>query len=157
MSKTHYKTEINNLSELSNFKGKEVGLSDWFTVTQDDINTFAKLTQDEQWIHIDVEKSKRFSPYKTTVAHGFYILSLATKFIYETFTIKNIKMGVNYGLDRVRFMSPTLSGAEIRARVSLLDVEYSTGSAKYKMSITFESKGHEKPVCIAEFLAMSYE
>jgi acyl dehydratase len=115
------------------------------------------LTHDEQWIHIDVEKSKKHSPYKTTVAHGFYILSLGTKFVYETFNIKNVKMGVNYGLDRVRFMSPTLSGGYVRGRVSLLNAEYSPGTAKYKMSITFELKGQDKPVCVAEFLAMAYE
>jgi len=157
MSKSNYKTEIDNLSDLSNFIGKEVGLSDWFQITQDDINTFAKLTHDEQWIHIDIEKSKKYSPYKTTVAHGFYILSLGTKFVYETFNIKNVKMGVNYGLDRVRFMSPTLSGGYVRGRVALMNAEYSPGTAKYKMSITFEFKGQDKPVCVAEFLAMAYE
>ena len=121
MSNSNYKTEIDNLSDLSNYIGKEVGLSEWFQVTQDDINTFAKLTHDEQWIHIDVEKSKKYSPYKTTVAHGFYILSLGTKFVYETFNVKNVKMGVNYGLDRVRFMSPTLSGGYVRG-LSLIHI-----------------------------------
>ena len=94
MSNSNYKTEIDNLSDLSNYIGKEVGLSEWFKITQDDINSFAKLTHDEQWIHIDIEKSKKYSPYKTTVAHGFYILSLGTKFVYETFNVKNVKMGV---------------------------------------------------------------
>ena len=95
MSNSNYKTEIDNLSDLSNYIGKEVGLSEWFKVTQNDINTFAKLTHDEQWIHIDIEKSKKYSPYKTTVAHGFYILSLGTKFVYETFNVKNVKIRLN--------------------------------------------------------------
>ena len=157
MSKSHFKTELKNLSELSNHIGKEIGISEWFEITQEDINHFAKLTHDEQWIHIDIDKAKKHSPYKTTVAHGFYILSLSTKFLYETFNIKSVKMGVNYGLDKVRFMSPTFSGGFIRGLVSLQDVELSDASAKYKMCITFELKGQEKPVCVAEFLAMSYE
>ena len=157
MSKSHFKTELKNLSELSNHIGKEIGISEWFEITQEDINQFAKLTHDEQWIHIDIEKAKKHSPYKKTVAHGFYILSLSTKFLYETFNIKSVKMGVNYGLDKVRFMSPTFSGGFIRGLVSLQDVELSDASAKYKMCITFELKGQEKPVCVAEFLAMSYE
>ena len=73
MSKSNFKTELKNLSELSNYIGKETGISEWFEITQDDINSFAKLTHDEQWIHTDVEKAKKYSPYKTTVAHGFYI------------------------------------------------------------------------------------
>ena len=101
------KTELNNIQDLEKYVGKEIGITDWFQITQDDINSFAKLTHDEQWIHTDIEKSKKYSPYKTTVAHGFFILSLSIKFIYETFNIKSVKMGVNYGLDRVRFMSPT--------------------------------------------------
>lgn len=157
MSKSHFKTELKNLSELSNHIGKEIGISEWFEITQEDINHFAKLTHDEQWIHIDIDKAKKHSPYKKTVAHGFYILSLSTKFLYETFNIKSVKMGVNYGLDKVRFMSPTFSGGFVRGRVSLENVELSDASAKYKMCITFEFKGQEKPVCVAEFLAMSYE
>ena len=157
MSKSHFKTQLQNLNELSNYIGKELGVSEWFEITQFDINSFAKLTHDEQWIHIDIDKAKDYSPYKTTVAHGFYILSLSTKFLYETFNIKSVKMGVNYGLDKVRFMSPTFSGGFIRGRVSLENVELLDESAKYKICITFELKGQKKPVCVAEFLAMSYE
>ena len=90
------KTELKNIRDLRKYVGKQIGLSDWFKIKQADINAFAKLTHDEQWIHTDLEKSKKYSPYKTTVAHGFYVLSLATKFVYETFNIKSVKMGVNY-------------------------------------------------------------
>ena len=157
MDNQKLKTELNNIKDLEKYIGKEIGITDWFQITQDDINSFAKLTHDEQWIHTDIEKSKKYSPYKTTVAHGFFILSLSIKFIYETFNIKSVKMGVNYGLDRVRFMSPTFSGGYIRAFISLVDAEINAESVKYKMSITFKQKGQEKPVCIAEFLAMGYE
>ena len=151
------KTELKNIQDLSKYVGKQVGLSDWFKIKQANINAFAKLTHDEQWIHTDLEKSKKYSPYKTTVAHGFYVLSLATKFVYETFNIKSVKMGVNYGLDRVRFMSPTFSGGNIRASISLMEASVDESSAKYKMCITFEQKAHDKPVCVAEFMAMAYE
>ena len=151
------KTELKNIQNLSKYVGKQVGLSDWFKIKQANINAFAKLTHDEQWIHTDLEKSKKYSPYKTTVAHGFYVLSLATKFVYETFNIKSVKMGVNYGLDRVRFMSPTFSGGNIRGSISLVEASIEKGSAKYKMSITFEQKAHDKPVCVAEFVAIAYE
>mgnify|MGYP001161446388 FL=1 len=157
MENQKLKTELNNIQDLEKYVGKEIGITDWFQITQDDINAFAKLTHDEQWIHTDIEKSKKYSPYKTTVAHGFFILSLSIKFIYETFDIKSVKMGVNYGLDRVRFMSPTFSGGYIRALISLLDAEIKAESVKYKMSITFEQKGQNKPVCVAEFLAVGYE
>ena len=151
------KTKLKNIRDLNKYVGKQVGLSDWFKIRQEEINAFAKLTHDEQWIHTDVEKSNKYSPYKMTVAHGFYILSLATKFVYETFKINSVKMGVNYGLDRVRFMSPTFSGGFIRASISLMEASVDESSAKYKMCITFEQKGHEKPVCVAEFLALAYE
>ena len=157
MDNQKFKTELNNIKDLEKYIGKHIGLSDWFKIKQKDINAFAKLTHDEQWIHTDLEKSKKYSPYKMTVAHGFYVLSLATKFVYETFKIKSVKMGVNYGLDRVRFMSPTFSGGYIRGLISLVDAEISAESVKYKMSIKFEQKGQEKPVCVAELLAMGYE
>jgi len=118
---------------------------------------FAKVTEDEQWIHIDKDKSKKYSPYKTTIAHGFMILSLASRFSYDTLTIESVKMGVNYGLDRVRFTSATPSGGKVRGRVSLLEFEIKTGGAKYKLGITVELEGQEKPVCVAETLAIAYE
>ena len=148
---------LKNLEEVKSFVGSELGVSEWHQISQSQISKFGKVTGDEQWIHTDIEKSKKYSPYKTTVAHGFFILSLSIKFIYETFNIKSVKMGVNYGLDRVRFMSPTFSGGYIRALISLVDAEINDESVKYKMSITFEQKGQEKPVCVAEFLAMGYE
>ena len=108
---TPYSTTIPNLSDLPNYIGKELGLTEWMTIAQERINQFAEATEDRQWIHIDKEKSAAFSPYKETVAHGFLVLSLASKISYDAFSIKNIAMGVNYGLDKVRFPNATKSGA----------------------------------------------
>lgn len=156
MNNEPYKTTVPTLGDMPSFIDKELGLSDWTEIKQEDINTFARITQDEQWIHIDVERSKKESPYKTTVAHGFMVLGLASKFCYETFHLADAKMGVNYGLDKVRFMSPTPSGAKVRGRVSLMSVDMMEGGAKYKMKVVFELQGQEKPACVAEFLAMAY-
>jgi acyl dehydratase len=156
-NKEAYKTHFKNLEEMSKSVGKELGVSNWIEISQEKIDLFAKVTEDEQWIHIDKDKSKKHSPYKTTIAHGFMILSLASRFSYDTLTIENVKMGVNYGLDRVRFTSATPSGGKVRGRVSLLEFEIKTGGAKYKLGITVELEGQEKPVCIAETLAIAYE
>ena len=152
-----YKTHFKNLEEMSKSVGKGLGVSNWIEITQDKINVFAKITEDEQWIHIDKEKSKKHSPYKTTIAHGFMILSLASRFSYDTLAISSVKMGINYGLDRVRFTSATPSGGMVRGRVTLLEFDMKDGSAKYKLGVTVELKGQEKPVCVAETLAIAYE
>ena len=156
-NKEAYKTHFKNLEEMGKSVGKELGISNWVEINQEKINLFAKITEDEQWIHIDAEKSAKQSPYKTTIAHGFMILSLASRFSYDTVTIESVKMGVNYGVDRVRFTSATPSGGLVRGRVSLLEFESKPGGAKYKLGITVELKGQEKPVCVAETLAMGYE
>lgn len=151
-----YKTELAHLADLKNYVGKELGLSNWVQVTQENINQFARLTDDEQWIHVDVEKSKKHSPYKKTVAHGFMVLSYASKFSYECFSVDDVVMGVNYGLNKVRFMSPTPSDARFRGRISLLDYQEIKGGARYIMKVIFELEGVEKPACVAEFVAQAY-
>ena len=152
-----HRSTFKNISEMEKALGTELGLSPWSIMDEKRINTFAKTTEDEQWIHIDKEKSEKYSPYKTTIAHGFMILSLASRFSYDTLTIESVKMGVNYGVDRVRFTSATPSGGFVRGRVSLIECEKKEGSAKYKLGITVELKGQEKPVCVAETLAIAYE
>ncbi len=156
LSQTPYHTKFNHLADLKDWIGKELGLTDWHVIDQESINTFARITDDEQWIHIDVEKSKQYSPYKTTVAHGFMVLSLASKFCYETFSIEDVGMGVNYGLDKVRFPNATPVGASVRGRISLMEYEEKQGGARYKMKVVFEQKGQEKPSCVAEFIAMAF-
>ena len=156
MSQKAYATEIPKLSDLKNYLGSEIGLSEWTTISQNQIDTFARTTDDNQWIHINPEMAKKYSPYKKPIAHGFLILSLASKFCYETIKFKDVGMGVNYGLDKVRFMNATPAGSLIRARVSLISVEDISGGLRYKMKLIFELKGHEKPACVAEFIALAY-
>lgn len=151
-----HSTHFEHLSEMKDAIGKELGLSNWFEIKQEDINTFGRITGDEQWIHIDVERSKRESPYKNTIAHGFMVLSLASKFAYETYSVGDVVMGVNYGLNKVRFPNATLSGSMVRGRVSLKEFEPITGGGKYVMNLVFEIKGQEKPACVAEFVAIAY-
>ena len=151
-----YQTTFSQLSSLQEYVGKELGLTEWVTIDQNRIQGFADTTEDQQWIHVDAEKAQQDSPYGCTIAHGFLVLSLASKFAYESYAIDNVGMAVNYGLDRVRFPSATLVGAAIRGRVSLMEYKEIPGGARYKTQITFEIKGQEKPACIAECIAQVY-
>ena len=151
-----YSTKLSHLVDMNDYVGKELGLTDWVQVTQDAVNQFAKLTEDEQWIHVDVEKSAKHSPYKKTVAHGFMVLSFASKFCYECFSVDDVTFGVNYGLNKVRFMSPTPSDARFRGRISLMDYMEIEGGARYILKVIFEVEGVEKPACVAEFVAQAY-
>lgn len=151
-----YSTEILHLADLKEYVGKEIGLSEWFAITQEQINAFGKATDDNQWIHTDPEMSIKHSPYKKPIAHGFLILSLASKFCFETFKILDISMGLNYGLDKVRFVNAVVVDSLIRARVSLISTEEIHGGLRYKMKLVFEIKGEEKPACVAEFIAQAY-
>ena len=151
-----YATEISQLSDLKNYIGKELGVSEWTTISQNQIDTFARTTDDNQWIHVNPALAKKHSPYKKPIAHGFLILSLASKFCYETVKLMDVGMGVNYGLDKVRFMNATPVGSLVRARVSLISTEDVTGGLRYKMKLIFELKGQEKPACVAEFIALAY-
>lgn len=153
---TPYNTKVAHLNELEHYVGKELGLTEWMNIDQDRINTFAEVTEDLQWIHTDPEKSAAYSPYKKTVAHGFLVLSLASKISYDALSIDDVVMGVNYGLDKVRFTNATRVGAKLRGRVSLMAFDAFPGGAKYKVSIIFELEGEEKPACVAEFIAMAY-
>jgi len=155
MNNKPYKTTFKNLKEMSLHVGKELGLTDWIEIKQSDINTFAKLTEDEQWIHIDKEKSEKYSPYKNTIAHGFMILSFSTKFAYETFAIDSVKMGLNYGLDKVRFLSPVPVNSEVRIRMKCINItEKNPGQYLAKTEVTMEIKGVDKPAFVAETLSM---
>ena len=102
-----YKTKFKNISEMENSVGKELGISKWTTMDQKRINTFAKTTEDEQWIHTDQERCKKDSPYKQTIAHGFLMLSMCTKIMYDCFEIEQNSLVINYGLDKVRFPNST--------------------------------------------------
>ena len=124
--------QVAHLNELEQYVGKELGLTEWMTIEQDRINTFAEVTEDLQWIHTDPEKSAAFSPYKKTVAHGFLVLSLASKISYDALSIGDVVMGVNYGLDKVRFTNATRSGAKLRGRLALWLLTPSRGELNTK-------------------------
>ena len=143
---------INGIDELKSRIGDELGVSDWHEVTQDDIDTFARVTGDDQWIHIDPERAKE-TPFGGTIAHGYYTLSLAPKFSYELFQLDGVAFGLNYGLKKVRFPAPLPVGSKVRMRMELQSVEDIPGGAQITMKLTFEVDGGEKPVCVAEALS----
>ncbi len=149
--------EITSVEELRSLAGREVAISDWFEVTQDRINLFADATGDHQWIHVDVERARAESPYGATIAHGFLTLSLLSQLMPQTVKIKiPIKMGVNYGLNKVRFPSAVPAGSKIRARAVLQSVEDVEGGHQLVWSLTVEREGSEKPCCVAEWLVRHY-
>ncbi len=145
-----------NVRELESRIGQEVGVSPWLEVTQERIDLFAKAIDDPQWIHVDPERAKH-SPFGTTIAHGFLTLSLLSKFIESTFSFADRRMGVNYGLNRVRFTAPLPSGSRVRARFKLLKYEKIDGNGvQVTWDVTVEREGSDKPVLVAEWLGRSY-
>lgn len=157
MTDKPYKTTFESLYNMEAHIGKEFGLSDWMTIDQESIIAFAELTDDEQWIHVDPERCAKESPYKKPIAHGFMVLSFASKFAYEVMAIKDLTFGLSYGFDKIRFMNATPVGARVRARFTMIEFDKKEdNSAKYKMKIVFEIEGEDKPVCVAEWLGMGY-
>jgi acyl dehydratase len=148
---------VEKLGSLNEYVGKEIGVSEWITVTQERITQFAEATEDRQWIHLDRERSERESPYGTPIAHGFLTLSLLSRFLKDVIQVRGgVKMAVNYGLNRVRFPSPVRAGAKIRARTTLLNVKEVPGAYETTFSVMVESEGGEKPCCVAESIVRYY-
>ena len=148
---------IEGIEELKTLVGEEVGASDWMEVTQSRINDFADATEDHQWIHIDVERAKTDSPFGSTIAHGFLTLSLLPHLAAQAYTVRgNFKMGINYGLNKLRFISPVKSGSRVRARFTLQAVEDVAGGAQLTWAVTVESEGGAKPALAAEWLVRYY-
>jgi len=142
---------------LNGFVGREVAVTDWFAVTQDRIGQFAEVTEDRQWIHVDRERAQRESPYGTTIAHGFLTLSLVSYFMKQAIQIRGgVRMGINYGLNRVRFPSPLRADSLIRARVSLHSVKELPDATEAVFSITVECRQTAKPCCVAEWIVRYY-
>ncbi len=152
----NFATTFKNLSDMKEQVGKELGITEWFQITQERIDHFAQVTDDPQWIHTNPELATKYSPYKTTIAHGFLVLSLASKFAFETYHVEDVTMGINYGLDKVRFPNATPVGAFLRGRVSLLEFKEIPRGARYKLNIVFEIKGQKRPACVAEFIAVAF-
>lgn len=136
--------------------GSEIGVSDWFTITQDQINQFADCTHDHQFIHVDPEAAAK-SPFGSTIAHGFLTLSLLSAMVYQMPSIEGVTMGVNYGMNKMRFVSPVRVGARIRGRFVLADfVEIRPGEVQSTLQVTVEIEGHDKPALVAEWLGRRY-
>ncbi len=142
--------------ELSELVGQEVALSDWITITQEQINLFAQATGDHQWIHVDVERA-RAGPFGAPIAHGFLTLSLIPSFFQSAMEIRQYGMGVNYGLNKVRFTGPVTVGSRLRARLTLLKSEVLPDNG-FQMTwlVRVEKEGVSKPVCVAESISRRY-
>lgn len=151
MSLENYRVET-----LGDFVGRELGVSDWVLVDQERIDAFAACTGDRQWIHVDVERAKRESPFGGTIAHGYLTLSLLASLAMEIGIVpKDAAAGLNYGLDKVRFMTPVKAGARVRNRVTLESVENKGGGrVLVKTMNTLEIEGEDKPALVAQTLAM---
>ncbi len=149
--------EITSVEQLRSLAGQEVAVGEWLEVTQDRINLFAEATGDHQWIHVDVERAKKESPYGATIAHGFLTLSLLSHLMSQTVRLNlPVKLGINYGLNRVRFPSAVPSGSRIRARAVLQALEDIPGGQQLVWNITVEREGGDKPCCVAEWLVRYY-
>ncbi len=144
-----------SIAELEQRVGQEIGVSEWITVTQERIQLFADATNDHQWIHLDAERAKA-GPFGTTIAHGFFTLSLLPEMSASAFEVRGTRMGVNYGLNKVRFPAPVPSGSRLRGRFKLVDYEPLEGGAQLTVQVTMEREGSDKPVCVAESLARRY-
>jgi acyl dehydratase len=144
------------LQEFPPLVGQELAVSDWITITQEQVNQFAQATGDHQWIHVDVERAKA-GPFGAPIAHGFLTLSLLPRFFESSMTVVESRMGVNYGLNRVRFMAPVPVGSKVRARMKLLSCDpIDNQGMQMCWEVTVEREGASKPVCIAESIARRY-
>ena len=146
---------FDTLDELAALAGQEITVTDWHQVTQQHINQFADATGDHQWIHVDAERATA-GPFGTTIAHGYLTLSLLAGFFDRALKVKNVRMGINYGLNKVRFMGPVPSGSRLRVRIALLGSEPIERGLQMAWKCTIEREGQEKPVCVAEPLSRLY-
>jgi acyl dehydratase len=148
---------VKNPQSLKELVGREIGVTDWFLVTQERIEQFAEATDDRQWIHVDRVRASHESPYGATIAHGFLTLSLIGRFVREAIQIENpARLAVNYGLNRVRFPSEVRADSRIRGRIALLVLKEFPDSVEAIFSVTVESERSDKPACIAEWIVRYY-
>jgi acyl dehydratase len=148
--------EITSLEQLKELVGQEVAVSDWIDITQERVNQFAEATGDLQWIHLDAERSRTESPYGGTVAHGFLTLSLLPFLTQNALVMPAARMGVNYGLNKVRFPAPLPVGSRLRGRMTLMALEDVPGGVQMTWQVTMEREGGDKPVCVAESISRRY-
>jgi len=143
------------LEDLKSEVGKDIGVSEWIDVTQARIDQFAQATGDHQWIHVDPVKAAK-GPFGKTVAHGFLTLSLMPEMFASAFDVADVRMGVNYGLNKVRFTAPVPSGSRVRGRFMLAGYEAIAGGAQLNITVTMELEGSSKPACVAESLTRRF-
>jgi len=145
-----------SLAELRPLVGQEIAVSDWVEVTQQRIDQFAQATGDHQWIHVDPQRAAK-GPFGTTIAHGYLTLSMLPLFSETAIELRGVRMSVNYGLNRVRFMSPVPVGSELRGRFRLVAIEdIADNGLQITTEVTVERKGSDRPVCVAESIARRY-
>ncbi|MCU1388629.1 MAG: htdZ [Ilumatobacteraceae bacterium] len=147
---------IDGIDEVKALIGEHLGYSEWFAVTQERVNLFAEATGDHPWIHVDVERAKKESPFGGPIAHGYLTLSLGPVLYPQIVAFKGFSLGVNYGANKIRFMSPVPVGANLRLGVKLLAVDDIAGGIASTMEFTFEVEGNPKPACVAEIIFRSY-
>jgi acyl dehydratase len=146
---------FNGVDELKAAKGEELEPTDWLTIDQDRVNQFADATDDHQWIHVDLEKAKS-GPFGQTIAHGFLTLSLLPELISHTYKVEGVQMGINYGLNKVRFINPLPVGSRVRGKAQITDVTDVTGGVQVATTVTVEIEGAEKPALVAEWLTRQH-
>ncbi|MES2739905.1 MAG: MaoC family dehydratase [Pseudomonadota bacterium] len=144
--------EIADLADMTALVGQEVAVSDWVEIDQERVNRFADATGDHQWIHVDVERARRESPYGATVAHGFLTLALLPAMLVNAVRMRDMTISINYGLNKVRFPAPVPVGSRVRARFVILSVSQTDDGAQVDWGVTVERAGGDKPVCVAQFL-----
>ena len=147
---------LNGIDEIESLVGTELGSSEWTTIDQEAINTFADVTDDHQWIHIDEQRAAD-GPYGSTIVHGFFTLSLIPKFSSEIFTIEGVSIRVNYGLNKVRFAQPVPVGSRLRGTVSVNEVIRGDKGTQVILKHVIEIEGEERPACIAEVVTLLVE
>jgi acyl dehydratase len=148
--------EITDVRALRDRIGEEIAVGDWFDVSQARIDQFAKATGDTQWIHVDPARAAAESPFKTTIAHGFLTLSLVSTLIREAMTFHGLRMAINYGTNRVRFVAPVPAGSRIRGRFTPISVEDASGSVQVTWKATIEREHADKPCCVVEWIVRYY-
>ena len=148
--------EISDVRSLAPRIGEEIAVSNWLEITQQRIDQFAAATGDSQWIHVDPARAATESPFKTTIAHGFLTLSLLSSLVRDAMTFTGLRMAINYGLNRVRFVAPVPSGSRVRARIAPAAVVDSGDNVQVTWGVTVEREGGDKPCCVAEWIVRYY-
>jgi acyl dehydratase len=148
---------FNGFDEIKSAVGAEIGVSDWIEITQDRINRFADATCDEQWIHLDQERAKSELPGGTTIAHGMLSLALTPMFVRSVMGLKGLKSTLNYGADRIRYLSPVPAGSRLRGRISIAEAEeVPPNGLRVSYRVAIEIEGGQRPACVAELIALHY-